>query len=69
MCAAINSGAAQTQDALFCLQCRKLVLLLPDFVFEVSDNAGVFLGYLHKNCFDEWERNNPSSVVAPLTNT
>jgi hypothetical protein len=36
-------------------------------VLEVSDNAGVFLGYLHKNCHAEWEKKNSGSVVEPLT--
>jgi hypothetical protein len=67
MCATINSGPVQTQMPLVCLQCEKLVILFPGLVFEVSDNAGVFLGYLHKNCYAEWEKKNLGTVVEPLT--
>ena len=69
MCATINTGPEQTEEPLFCLQCKKTVTLLPDLVWEVSDNAGVFLGYLHKTCFEEWEKTESGSVVQPLTNT
>ena len=34
------------------LQCRKLELI-PDLIFEVGDDAGVFLGYLHLDCLGE----------------
>jgi hypothetical protein len=67
MCATINSGPVETQVPLFCLQCMKLVILFSGLVFEVSDKAGVFLGYLHKDCRDEYEERNPGSVIEPLT--
>ena len=35
------------------LQCRKLLELIPDLIFEVGDDAGVFLGYLHLDCLGE----------------
>jgi hypothetical protein len=49
------------------LQCRKLLALIPSMVFEVSNDAGVFLGYLHKDCLDEWRKTNSGTVVTPLT--
>jgi hypothetical protein len=67
MCATINSQPVQTQEPLACLQCRKLLALIPSMVFEVSDDAGVFLGYLHKDCLDEWRKTNSGTVVTPLT--
>jgi hypothetical protein len=67
MCATIDSQPVQTQEPLACLQCRKLPALIPSMVFEVSDDAGVFLGYLHKDCLDEWRKTNSGTVVAPLT--
>jgi hypothetical protein len=67
MCETINSGPVLTQRPLFCLQCEKLVILFSGLVLEVSDNAGVFLGYLHKHCSIAWEEKNPGSVIEPLT--
>ena len=68
MCATFNSDPVQIPIPLVCLQCEKLVILFSGLsVLEVSDNAGVFLGYLHKNCYAEWEKKNSGSVVEPLT--
>ena len=68
MCAPFNSDPVQIPIPLVCLQCEKLVILFSGLsVLEVSDNAGVFLGYLHKNCQAEWEKKNSGSVVEPLT--
>jgi hypothetical protein len=68
MCATFNGDPLQTQMPLFCLQCEKLVILFSGLsVVEVSNKAGVFLGYLHKNCQAEHEEKNPGSVVEPLT--
>jgi hypothetical protein len=39
MCATINSQPVQTQEPLACLQCRKLLALIPSMVFEVGDDA------------------------------
>ena len=62
-----NIHPIQTQEPLACLQCRNLLALIPSMVFEVSDDAGVFLGYLHKDCLDEWRKTNSGTVVTPLT--
>jgi hypothetical protein len=69
MCATLNSRPLQTQMPLFCLQCQKLLILIPRIVFEVSDHAGVFLGYVHKNCLTGWEQDNPGSNVELLIKT
>jgi len=36
-------------------------MLFPGLVFEVSDHTGVFLGYLHKNCFLIGGRKTPAA--------
>ena len=70
MCAPFNSDPVQIPIPLVCLQCEKLVILFSGFlVLEVSDKAGVFLGYLHKNCYAEWKKKNSGSVVEPLAKT
>ncbi len=64
-----TSRPEEAQEPLFCLQCTKPVILYSALVLEVSDDGGVFLGYLHKNCLPEWEQRNSGSVIQPLTKT
>jgi hypothetical protein len=59
-------GPTETQQPLFCLQCIKLLILIPGHVIEVDDHTGVFLGYLHKNCAEEWKLMNPTCTVEPV---
>jgi hypothetical protein len=55
-----------TQEPLFCLQCIKLLILVPGLVMEVDDHTGVFIGYLHQGCAEKWKLMNPSCTVEPV---
>ena len=60
-------SSVTTQEPLFCLECTEPLMLFPGLGFEVSDDTGVFLGYLHKNCLANWRQKNPGCTVGPLT--
>jgi hypothetical protein len=63
MGAKTNAESDATPEPLFCLHCMKLLILAPGLVMEVDDHTGVFIGYLHKSCAENWKLMNPTCTV------